>query len=122
MLPLLFIVLPILCLAIITLLVSFSLSKTNLDKKEKRKLFIIATTLLSFPVILPAGTISGFPVPNILAIGLILCFSFSDILQLPIWYAKTWFITLPSLGISNLIVRAIAACIYYETKETKAKS
>jgi hypothetical protein len=26
------------------------------------------------------------------------------------------------LGISNLIVRAIAACIYYETKETKAKS
>ncbi len=79
--------------------------------QKKKIVFSLTVALLMFPALAPAGTISAIPLPNIV----VFIFSLSELnpLALLMWYAKTWFFTIPSYVLTALLCRGIAAIMFF---------
>jgi hypothetical protein len=94
--------------------VAFPLSRTSSPKNVKKLYFTFIAAFAGFPAMAPAATISGIFLPNIAALALFLVFG--GPYETIKWYILTWQFHLPSFIITALIMRGIAAVIFYQRK------
>jgi hypothetical protein len=98
----------------------FFLNRSALSLPVQKSIFILLGSFLAFPALLPAGTIAGIPVPNILFISLIACVEgIAGLAQIPEWYFKTWILNVIGLSIAGTIFWAIWKMRFFKQDETK---
>lgn len=91
--------------------------KKNWSAHRKKWIFAISSAFLAFPILIPAGFIAVIPMPNIFVLTLALFLGdVSAIWELPLLYGQLWQFTLPSILITALLYRGVAAMIFYERK------
>jgi hypothetical protein len=89
----------------------------NWSARKKKWAFTVICGFLCFPALMPAGITAAIPFPNIFALATML---YESPLDTAVLYYKAWPFNLPSLLITALIMRGIAAMVFYERKQDPA--
>lgn len=103
---------------LISTLLALVLKKLPYDLKKKRLLYCSIGTFLFFPVLTPAGTIAGIPLPNILTLAL----SINDLPKVFELYIATWGFTILSVIITALTFWLASNIFFFKNPYTKANS
>lgn len=109
----LILVLPTLLTVLLIGLIAFFIKKARWPTPKKKLVFTFISTFLLFPIFTPVSIMAAIPIPN--AVFILLSLFSLDILYIVPWYLKTWTWLLPSFTITALILRGIAAMIFYKT-------
>ncbi len=105
----------LMALAVFSAVAFFFIRKKEWPASKKKTVFSLAVSFLCFPVLVPAGTVAVVPLPNLV----LLCFGIADLdlLQIITWYYKTYAFVIPSYLITALLLRAVAAVVFYQHQE-----
>lgn len=97
--------------AIIAVIVSaIFIKEQNWSPRKKKWAFSFLSSLILCPVFAPVAAIAVIPLPNFVFLML----SINHPLELLLWYVKTWFLILPSFMFFAVLMRGIAAMIYFK--------
>ncbi len=88
----------------------------------RRNVFSLASALLIFPVLAPAGTLFAVPLPNAALMILVIYFDgVRGVLSLGDWYLRTWIFTTSSFVLTFSAFRIISMMVLYKQTDRKRR-